>query len=158
MSNTPDRSEEVDNGGLDPIDIDECWQLLATQPVGRVAVGIDHYPVIVPVNFALDGQSVVFRSSPGAKLNRIHGAKVTFEVDQIDPVHRTGWSVLVKGVAHGLNVGGNQELVERAEAAGAAPWASGERAYLVRIVPDEVTGRRIHPTELPPSSDIRAYL
>jgi nitroimidazol reductase NimA-like FMN-containing flavoprotein (pyridoxamine 5'-phosphate oxidase superfamily) len=149
---------ELDAGGLDDLDVDECWQLLTTQPVGRVGVIVDQYPVITPVNYALDGKSVVFRSGAGAKMNMIHGSKVTFEVDQIDPVHHTGWSVLIKGIAQGMNVGGHRDLADRAQATGAEPWAPGDREYLVRIRPDEVTGRRVHGAELPPSSDLRAYM
>jgi nitroimidazol reductase NimA-like FMN-containing flavoprotein (pyridoxamine 5'-phosphate oxidase superfamily) len=149
--------DEITKAGLDELDSVECWELLGTQPVGRVAVVVDHYPLVVPVNYAVDGASVVFRSSAGSKLDRIHGAKVAFEVDQIDPVHRTGWSVLVKGIATGLNVRGNRDLADRSGAAGARPWAAGEREYLVRIVAEEITGRRITPAGLPPT-DARGYL
>lgn len=158
MTNDHQPDPDLEAGTLDELDTDECWKLLASRPVGRVGVNVDHYPVVIPVNFALDGDSLVFRSGTGDKLNRIHGSKVSFEVDEIDPVHHTGWSVLVKGVAHGLNVGADQDLAERAEAAGAKPWAPGDREYLVRIVPDEITGRRIHPEQSPPASDIRGYL
>jgi len=158
MTSEPQHHDQLDAGGLDELDVNECWTLLATQPVGRVAVIVNQYPVVMPVNFAVIDQSVIFRSAPGDKLNRIHGTKVSFEVDHIDPVHHTGWSVLIKGIAHGLNVGADHDLAERSLAAGAAPWTPGERKYIVRIVPDEVTGRRVRPAEFPPSSDIRAYL
>jgi nitroimidazol reductase NimA-like FMN-containing flavoprotein (pyridoxamine 5'-phosphate oxidase superfamily) len=145
----------VDPGGVDEIGIDECWRLLACQPVGRVAVMSGQYPLVLPVNYAVDEHAIVFRSSDGEKQNRIHGSKVAFEVDQIDPFQRTGWSVLVKGVAHSLNVRGTPDLAERSYSEGAAPWAPGERAYLVKIIPDEITGRRIRLAGVVSSSDIR---
>jgi uncharacterized protein len=156
---TDDRHDhDLDVGWLDELSTDECWKLLSSRPVGRIGVNVDHYPIVLPVNFALDGETVVFRSGTGDKLNRIHGSKVSFEVDDIDPIHHTGWSVLVKGMAHGLNVGADHDLAEHSQASGAKPWAPGEHNYLVRIVVDEITGRRIHPAEFAPSSDIRAYL
>lgn len=130
-------------GQLDEIEAAECWQLLATAPVGRVAVVAGHYPVVEPVNFAVDGDAVVFRTASGAKLDMIHGRHVTFEADEVDADHRSGWSVLVKGVAQSLNVRGNPDLAERSAAGGAVPWAPGEREFLVRIPAEEITGRRV---------------
>lgn len=130
-------------GQMDEIEAEECWQLLATAPVGRVAVVVGHYPVVEPVNFAVDGDAVVFRTSSGSKLDMIHGKHVTFEADEVDADHRSGWSVLVKGVAQSLNVRGNPDLAERSAAAGAAPWAPGDREFLVRIPAEEITGRRV---------------
>jgi nitroimidazol reductase NimA-like FMN-containing flavoprotein (pyridoxamine 5'-phosphate oxidase superfamily) len=52
---------------LDEIERDECLELLATQSIGRLAVPDHGYypPHIVPVNFALDDDKVVFRSDSG---------------------------------------------------------------------------------------------
>jgi nitroimidazol reductase NimA-like FMN-containing flavoprotein (pyridoxamine 5'-phosphate oxidase superfamily) len=139
--------EETDPGGLDEIDTSECWKLLATQQIGRLAVMVGHYPLIFPVNFALDDKVILFRTAPGTKLYAIQHSNVTFEVDEIDVAHRSGWSVLVHGVAHQLLARRSPELAARFEASG-AQWAAGERDRIVRIVPDQVTGRRIRPGEL----------
>jgi nitroimidazol reductase NimA-like FMN-containing flavoprotein (pyridoxamine 5'-phosphate oxidase superfamily) len=66
---------------------------------------------------------------------------VCFEVDGIDEVQRSGWSVLVKGRA--------RELVDAAELRAASrtplePWGHGPKSCWIRLVPAEVTGRRIH--------------
>jgi uncharacterized protein len=146
--------ETADAGTIDDLDAAECWRLLATQPVGRVAVVVGQYPVVVPVNYALDGEAVVFQSGGGSKLTRIHGTHVTFEVDHIDLQHRTGWSVLIKGVAQGFNTRGTRDLAARSEGLGGAPWAGGGRPYLVRVAAEEITGRRVHPEEFPSSADL----
>jgi nitroimidazol reductase NimA-like FMN-containing flavoprotein (pyridoxamine 5'-phosphate oxidase superfamily) len=150
--------ETSDPGSLDDIEPDECWRLLATQQVGRLGVIVGHYPLIFPVNYAVDDKMIVFRTAPGTKLYAIDRSNVTFEVDEIDVVHRAGWSVLVRGVAHELLADRNPELADRSEASGAEPWAPGKRDRLVRVVPDHVTGRRIRPGELPSAADPRGYV
>jgi uncharacterized protein len=146
--------ETRDPGGLDELDADECWKLLATQQVGRLAVTVGQYPLVFPVNYGLDGEVIVFRTAPGTKLYALERSNVTFEVDVVAPA---GWSVMVRGVAHELLAERNVELAERSKAAGAAPWVPGERDRIVRIVPDHVTGRRIRPGELPEAFDPRGY-
>ena len=158
MQSNDTPSDASDAGSLDEISAAECWQLLATQGVGRVAVIVGHYPLVFPVNYALDGQSIVFRTGSGTKLHSIHRSNVTFEVDSIDPVHHSGWSVMAKGVAQELSVVRNRETVARAELRGANPWAPGERSHFIRILADDITGRRIHPAELLPATDLRGYL
>jgi nitroimidazol reductase NimA-like FMN-containing flavoprotein (pyridoxamine 5'-phosphate oxidase superfamily) len=150
--------ETLDPGGLDDIAPDECWRLLATQHVGRLAVIVGHYPLIFPVNYTLDEKEIVFRTAPGTKLHAIERSNVTFEVDEVDVVHRAGWSVLVRGVAHEFLAKRNTELAARYQEAGADPWAPGERDRIVRVVPDHVTGRRIRPGELPNAVDPRSYV
>jgi uncharacterized protein len=76
----------------------ECFELLATQVVGRVAVVVDGRASVFPVNYVLDHGHIVFRTDEGIKLNAARaGATVTFEVDQSDPMYHTGWSVMATG-------------------------------------------------------------
>ena len=80
---------------------DECLLLLGVFTVGRVAIALPSGSVlVVPVNYVLDGEAIVFRSDPGEKLDQLHGTPVSFQIDFIDPVHHTGWSVLVQGTGH----------------------------------------------------------
>ena len=150
--------DALDPGTLDEIDVAECWQLLATQPIGRVAVILGHYPLVFPVNYTLDGETILYRTNAGTKLNTIHRSNVTFEVDEIDHTHRSGWSVMVKGVAHELSTERDHRVISRAELGGSTPWAPGRREHFVRVLPDQVTGRRIRPAELAPATDLRGYL
>jgi nitroimidazol reductase NimA-like FMN-containing flavoprotein (pyridoxamine 5'-phosphate oxidase superfamily) len=62
----------------------ECWELLASQQVGRIGFVAEAQPVILPVNYAVDGTTVVFRTAPGGKLNAaIQGQRVAFQVDEL---------------------------------------------------------------------------
>jgi uncharacterized protein len=146
---------ELVPGALEEIEEGECWRLLATQPVGRVAVIVGHYPLVFPVNHAVQGRHIFFRTGAGTKLWAIHRSNVTFEVDELDPVNRSGWSVMVRGAARELSVARNPELVARAEFSSAAPWAAGPRDSIVQIVADAVSGRRILPPGAPPVADLR---
>jgi len=147
----------LDPGALDEIDVAECWRLLATQPVGRVAVIDGNYPLVFPVNYALDGKAIVFWTRPGTKLWAIRRSNVTFEVDAFDLWRASGWSVMVKGEAQEMTVEYNPNLVARSKAAGATPWAPGARSHVVRIVAESITGRRIRPAEIAPGTDLRGY-
>jgi nitroimidazol reductase NimA-like FMN-containing flavoprotein (pyridoxamine 5'-phosphate oxidase superfamily) len=158
MSSQEPRAESLDLGGLDELSPAECWDLLATQPVGRVAVIVGHYPLVFPVNYTVIDRTILYRTGVGTKLHAIHRSNVTFEVDAMDPVHHTGWSVMVKGVAQELSMARDRKTASRAELGGATPWAPGARDHLIRIIPDHVTGRRIRAGEVLPASDCHGYL
>jgi nitroimidazol reductase NimA-like FMN-containing flavoprotein (pyridoxamine 5'-phosphate oxidase superfamily) len=127
--------------GFDVLSRTECLRLLASAKVGRVVYTEGALPAVTPVNFALDGTVVVFRTATGSRLARAtQGAVVAFEVDRIDEDSQRGWSVVVTGVAE--PVGGTSELL-RVEQRGLVSWAGVERSHYVRIVPAVVTGRRV---------------
>ena len=123
----------------------ECVRLLARADVGRVGLSIGAQPVILPVNYALDGARVIFSTGDGSKLDAaINGALVCFEVDRVEEQWRSGWSVLVTGVAKEL-VGAD---AEDAATALRPPWSLGAGSHVVAIPLDVVTGRRIGPVLL----------
>lgn len=131
----------VDNG-LEILDDAQCWALLRTESVGRVGVSIGALPVILPVNFSAVDGSIVFATAPGTKLAAaVTGAVVAFEVDHADPADHSGWSVLLVGEAHQVDAG--PDVLARLVKAGGAPWASGDRAAVVRVSPGFLSGRRI---------------
>ena len=123
-----------------------------------MGVNAEHYPLIFPVNYGMDGDTIVIRTSPGTKLSAAQHANVTFEVDEIDQSARSGWSVVVRGLAEEVTEAHGPELVRRTHDAGVRPWAPGEHGHWLRLIPHLVTGRRIVPGELPPAVDPRAYL
>jgi hypothetical protein len=127
------------------LDRAECLHLLEGQVIGRVAVADrDAAPLVVPVNFVLLNDWVIFRTDYGTKFRLAVLAErpVTFEVDEVDPDRRIGWSVLVQGPA--------SELSEwEASGLDLRPWAPGHKAHFVKLVPTAVTGRRLHLAELP---------
>ena len=126
-------------GDLARLTVIECRDLLATKALGRLAyVARAGMPDIVPVNYVMDGTSVLIRSAPGPKLQAAERRElVAFEVDDIDEHARTGWSVVVIGTARRLT----PEEAQRHPAP--EPWASGPRLHTLRIEPRRIDGRRL---------------
>jgi nitroimidazol reductase NimA-like FMN-containing flavoprotein (pyridoxamine 5'-phosphate oxidase superfamily) len=114
---------------------------LARCSVGRVGVLVDSAPEVYPVNHVVDEQTIVFRTNSGNKLRGIdRSPSVCYEVDALDLEDHTGWSVLVKGRATELV---DEDEVAHAQQLPLAFWALGTKSHWVRIVPREITGRRI---------------
>lgn len=154
----PQPAPAVDNRRLGKLDYDECLRRLATRSVGRLAVTVGHYPEVFVVNYRLDDFIVVFRTHPGTKLDAANHANISFQVDHIDEVHRTGWSVLIQGMAEDVTDRIGDPITERTRDLGVDPWAPGEQPRLVRIIPARITGREIEADELSYWSDDRGYL
>ncbi|CAL9344156.1 pyridoxamine 5'-phosphate oxidase family protein [Streptomyces sp. Tu 3180] len=123
------------------LDTEECRALLGTHGVGRIAVPTDEGPVIVPVNYSVVDDAVVFRTGPGTTPAGASGHRVAFEVDRIDDALSQGWSVLVRGDARAVTDPDEARRLD--ERAFSEPWAGGRRELWTRIDPLEVTGRRI---------------
>jgi nitroimidazol reductase NimA-like FMN-containing flavoprotein (pyridoxamine 5'-phosphate oxidase superfamily) len=149
------------NGATAPemhvIPTDECYRLLGSHEFGRIGVVADNYPLILPVNYRLDGTTVVIRTHPGTILGAAEHANVTFEVDEIDRARRSGWSVLIRATAEEVREEHRAEIIDRTLLSGVEPWAPGDKDHWLRLITHEITGRRIVPGELPPL-DPRAYL
>ena len=124
----------------------ECLRLLGTRKVGRFAfIAREGLPLILPVNYALDGESILIRSGVGPKLQAAErGELVSFEVDDLDETARGGWSVVVTGTAERLRWShhGSRALVP-VHANIPEPWADGRRPHLIRIHAQRITGRRL---------------
>ena len=128
---------------LEELDRSECLRLLSTQGVGRLAVACEGAaPLVVPVNFVLDGEHVVFRSEAGTKLRLTQRTLVSFQVDSFDWGHRTGWSVLACGPAHLATHWESDHMCLE-------PWPDGDKPHWVRIRIEEITGRVIRLSEEP---------
>jgi nitroimidazol reductase NimA-like FMN-containing flavoprotein (pyridoxamine 5'-phosphate oxidase superfamily) len=119
----------------------ECFGLLAAHHLGRVVLVDDRGPAVFPVNFVLDGHTVLFRTDAGTKLDAaVRGAYVAFEIDGADEATRTGWSVLVRGEA--IEVTDLDDLA-RVRQMPLYPWVPGAKSHYVRILPASLSGRRI---------------
>jgi nitroimidazol reductase NimA-like FMN-containing flavoprotein (pyridoxamine 5'-phosphate oxidase superfamily) len=138
--------EFVDEG-LEILTEDESRELLATAVVGRVAISVGALPVVLPVNFGVLDGDVVFATGEGLKLrSAMDDTVVGFEVDDIDPVAETGWSVLVVGTARLVT---DADEVVRIKELGVRPWVRRGRDYWVRIEVSFISGRRISPVAEP---------
>jgi nitroimidazol reductase NimA-like FMN-containing flavoprotein (pyridoxamine 5'-phosphate oxidase superfamily) len=133
----------ADRFGLEMLDEKECLRLLATVEVGRLGVIEGGAVLILPVNFVVSDEGVVFRTAPGAKLRAAQRSPVTLEVDAVDPATRTGWSVLVRGRAEEITRF-DAPAVRQLRELPLDPWA-GNKPVWMRIEPTVVTGRRLAP-------------
>lgn len=120
----------------------ECYELLAGQDLGRLAIVRDGRPEIFPVNYGLDGRTITIRTAPGVKLSSASFAHVAFEVEQIDPVTREGWVVEVRGFAEDITDAGDQWSLS-ARNAPVEPWVEGVRDHVVAISHGKASGRRL---------------
>ena len=137
---------------------EECRRLLATREFGRIGLADGPFPVILPVNYVLDGEAVVIRTDSAKITAAADHTRVAFEVDDVDQHTRSGWSVLVQALAEEVTGARRDELVERLRTAAGAPWAPGEHGHWIRLIPKVVTGRRIVPGRLPPPFEPGGYL
>jgi uncharacterized protein len=134
--------KQTANAAIEWLDRDECLRLLAADEIGRLAVVVGRTPTILPVNYHLDGDRVVFRSDPGTKVDHGLRGPVAFEIDAFDRDTRTGWSVVVTGRLEEPPPFATREQ-EQIHSLPVHPWAGGEKARWLRIVPSRITGRRL---------------
>jgi nitroimidazol reductase NimA-like FMN-containing flavoprotein (pyridoxamine 5'-phosphate oxidase superfamily) len=119
----------------------ECHDLLSPGGVGRVAFTAADGPVVLPVNYVMAGQTVIFRTAPDTLVAGYLDGPAGFEVDRLDEAVSRGWSVLVTGRA--VRVTSEAEVRHLEQHASVRPWAGGARDVYVRIIPRKITGRRI---------------
>jgi nitroimidazol reductase NimA-like FMN-containing flavoprotein (pyridoxamine 5'-phosphate oxidase superfamily) len=129
----------------------QCLALLASHEIGRIAFEFKGRIEIFPVNYGVDGAVIVFRTSPGTKLEAVPKSAIAFEVDGWDPESGIGWSVIAKGRAEEVttNVG---RAAEHLRWLPVHPVAPGERYHWLAIKPTEITGRHFH---VPPATPER---
>jgi nitroimidazol reductase NimA-like FMN-containing flavoprotein (pyridoxamine 5'-phosphate oxidase superfamily) len=135
---------EMDRNGLEVLDRAECLRLLSGSILGRIAVTVAALPVILPVNFLLDGERILIRTGKGTKLDAAtRDAVVAFEVDDVEPFSHSGWSVCVTGRATELR---DPDDVARVRTLPLPHWAPNGIDHVVAVSVDVVTGRRLsHP-------------
>ena len=120
----------------------KCRELLGGGIVGRVGFCTPRGPRIFPVNYSVIRESVVFRTTDdGEVANHEWGAPMVFEVDHVDYSDHRGWSVVATGI--GVRVEDPVELATIMRKWDPSPWAGGSREFYVRLVWEELTGRRL---------------
>lgn len=139
---------EVDRNGLEVLGREECLALLARTTLGRVGISHGALPSVLPVNYRLAGDQIVFRTGVGTKLDAaVDNAVVAFEIDDMDAMRHEGWSVLVVGVAHVVR----DERELGALTSDRIPrWAPGPDGRVVAVPLERVSGRRLVAGLLPP--------
>ncbi|MFC5183436.1 pyridoxamine 5'-phosphate oxidase family protein [Actinomadura harenae] len=131
-----------DRPNLSALDRDTCLKLISPGGVGRVAYDDGEGPTVTPVNYVMDGETVVFRTSLAGRLNQnLAGlptgaeVRIAFEVDRFHPDTHEGWSVLLRG--------GGRQLEDDETSADVEPWPAEARPARIRLTPKLITGRRL---------------
>ena len=131
----------------------ECWDRLAEQQLGRLVTRVGDTLDVFPVNYTIDGESVVFRTAEGSKLTEVTiNDEVLFEVDEY--TETDAWSVVVRGHAHRPDT---VEEVAAADRLPLRPWTPTVKYNYVRIVPGSVSGRDFQRGEEPDRYGIQQY-
>lgn len=133
-------SRDLDRDGLVVLDRAECLRLLASATLGRIGLTSRALPMVLPVSFRFDGQRILIRTGSDTRLAAAtRDAVVAFEVDDVDPIWHTGWSVMVTGVAHHVVDRGELAVIGETPLARRAPRGGD---LVVSIVPELISGRR----------------
>ena len=119
---------------------EDCWSLLRTHHLGRLAIVIEGRPRIFPVNYAAADRTVVFRTQPGAKLQHGPGASACFEIDDHDQATGLAWSVMVVGVLDDITAA-DDDRSRGLRGLAVEPAAPGRRLHWLALNADEVSGR-----------------
>lgn len=135
----PDDGPEA-AGAVEKLSVEQCRRLLESAEVGRLAMAVAGDVDVFPVNFVVDGDSVVFRTAEGTKLLEVVMAgRVAFEADGYDPEGGLAWSVVLKGRAEEIE---RFEEIYRAQGLPLFPWNAAPKERFVRVRAESVSGRR----------------
>ena len=122
--------------------VEECLELLQAGVVGRVALATPVGPRIIPVNYAMYGDSIVFRTAPYSELGTYGwNSDIAFEIDNIDYDKHQGWSVVATGRVQ--LVDDPEEVADIRRTWDPRPWAAGQRNLYMKLTWRDITGRRI---------------
>jgi nitroimidazol reductase NimA-like FMN-containing flavoprotein (pyridoxamine 5'-phosphate oxidase superfamily) len=119
---------------------EDCWALLRSHRLGRLAIVMEGRPRIFPVNYAVADDTVVFRTAPGAKLLHGPGAAACFEIDDYDQKTAMASSVVVAGVLEEIT-DANDERSRSLRLLSVEPVAPGHRLHWLALNADQVSGR-----------------
>ena len=120
----------------------ECRALLVRQQTGRVAVSTPDGPHIIPLNYSVVDECIIFRTTPFSVLaTYARNAKLAFEVDHFREPQQLGWSVVVRGRADVVT--DPAEIAHIRQVWPPFPWADGPRNLHFRLPWQEVTGRSV---------------
>ena len=130
-----------DTAALTVLGTTACLALLRSAEVGRLGMCVAGRPEIFPINFAVVEDQLVFATAEGTKLAAAFvSGTVAFEVDGEDPSTGDAWSVVVKGPVQEIPM---HDLLDET-AFPLFPWSATPKSRFLRVVPEEISGRRFH--------------
>ncbi len=127
------------NGAFGIYEDSDCWERLAAEQFGRLAVSVGGRPDIFPVNNVVHYRRLIFRTAEGTKLAAVAiNSAVAFEIDGYDETTNEAWSVVAFGQAKLIAHGSQAEALEDLPL---FPWNTAPKHRLVQVEVYEVTGR-----------------
>lgn len=128
---------------IEPIPLEDCLGLLRQNQVGRIAVIVNGWPIVLPVNYRLVETLgltwIALRTRPGNVIDQA-SMNVAFEIDGIDSVHQQGWSVLARGTLHHVD----PDAADFRERFDSEPWLTAECDAWLIVQPFSIEGRQLH--------------
>lgn len=127
---------------LQALSPEECWEHVRRHHAGRIGFNRGRGDRIHPVSYAVDGDELLLKTSLDSELGMFFqlfskGALVPFEIDELDQEAEEQWSVLIRG---------QLRLSEEDPASpGGPPTPDGHDDMRLRLVPMQITGRRLAP-------------
>lgn len=128
----------IEEGMVESLGAAESRALLMTAELGRLAFTDAHGPTVEPFAFALEETAIVIGVGLLSGARAAVGQTVAFEVDEIDPVTRTGWSVVAVGTLHRAPATVRARPERWPDLAGET-----ERSFRLLLEVDRITGRRL---------------
>ena len=126
-----------DEDAVIELDQAECWAALRADEFGRLAYRLGDEINLVPLNYAVDDDTLLLRSAAGSKLlGIVMHPDVVFEIDAYGEA--SAQSVIVRGKARLLE----EDEAHRADTSRLRSWLPTLKYNVVEIEPVEVTGRR----------------
>jgi nitroimidazol reductase NimA-like FMN-containing flavoprotein (pyridoxamine 5'-phosphate oxidase superfamily) len=118
----------------------QCFDLIESRHLGRVAWQAADLPQILPITYAMHEASIYFRTLPDGILAELaQPTSVALEVDELDQQTRSGWSIVLHGRTSAVRE--PDELAGLLASDSLVPWASRNRTLFIRIQPERVAGR-----------------
>jgi nitroimidazol reductase NimA-like FMN-containing flavoprotein (pyridoxamine 5'-phosphate oxidase superfamily) len=120
--------------------VHDCWRYLRSTSICRIAFRDGDAVENFPVNFVPTNGTLLIRTGEGTRLASLDGrTPVAVEADGMNQYGTIAWSVILKG--HGAVVSDEEEIQDAMDA-GLSPWQPGQKNVLLRITPQELSGRR----------------
>jgi nitroimidazol reductase NimA-like FMN-containing flavoprotein (pyridoxamine 5'-phosphate oxidase superfamily) len=121
------------------LSVEECWARLRDTTFGRLAYHLRGRTLIAPINFAVDGERLVFRTAEGSKFYALQvDDDVAFEIDSYD--QEMAFSVVAQGKV--------EEIVDADQRREATvhlrPWVRTQKKHVFSLSITELTGREFH--------------
>ena len=139
------------NGVVTELSVEECWELLESEEFGRLAYRLVDEVHVVPINYLVEGHSLLFRTAPGNKLLAAAlQSDVALEIDWHDDL--AAWSVVARGKLRKLE----ESEGSRVDTQARQSWLATDKNDVVELKPEAVTGRRFRLNRGEPDHELAA--